>query len=52
MGKELRSLKVVATLYRTLASLTALATIVGARRWGTPLDGMVIGRARAARLTW
>ncbi|MFD9534992.1 hypothetical protein [Streptomyces sp. NPDC060010] len=38
--KEVRSLKVVATLYRTLASLAALATIVGARRWGTPLDGM------------
>ncbi|MGV9690180.1 hypothetical protein ACWDUX_13810 [Streptomyces sp. NPDC003444] len=38
--KEVRSLRVVATLYRTLASLTALATIVGARHWGTPLDGM------------
>ncbi|MEV7400465.1 hypothetical protein AB0N93_08670 [Streptomyces sp. NPDC091267] len=38
--KEVRSLKVAATLYRALASLTALATIVGARRGGTPLDGM------------
>ncbi|AEN10973.1 MULTISPECIES: hypothetical protein [unclassified Streptomyces] len=40
--KEVRSLNVVATLYRTLASLAALTTIVGARRWGTPLEGMAV----------
>ncbi|MFJ9762440.1 hypothetical protein ACIRUY_01370 [Streptomyces erythrochromogenes] len=36
--REVRSLRVVATLYRTLASLAALATLAGSQSWGTPLD--------------
>lgn len=40
MVKEVRSLSVVTTLYRTLTSLTALAAIAGVRHGGTPLDGM------------
>ncbi|WP_406147740.1 hypothetical protein [Streptomyces sp. NBC_01012] len=37
--QEARSLNLGATLYRLLASAMALATLIGARRWGTPLDG-------------
>lgn len=38
--QEARSLHIGAALYRFLISLTALAAVVGARQWGTPLEGM------------
>lgn len=40
--REARSLNVCGTLYRLVASLTALATMVGVDRRGTPLDGVRI----------
>ncbi|WP_406137714.1 hypothetical protein [Streptomyces sp. NBC_01089] len=40
MVREVRSLTAVTTLYRMVASLTAIAAVVGVRHGGSPLGGM------------
>lgn len=40
--EEVRSLRLVPTLYRTLASLMALAALAGVKHGGTPLGGVAV----------